>query len=576
MPLSQWAEAEFKLPERGSATPGPFRCWPPQREIMDTMGDPNYEWVTVMKSARVGYTKGLMAAMGNMAANSPCAAILLVPTEDDARGMAVDELDPCFQDTPVLAGLIQTGRLDGRNTLTMRSYPGGSIKILAAKAPRNLRRHDAKVLFVDEVDGMVTTSEGDPVRLAVRRTMAHADRKIIIGSTPTTKGASRIEKFYSQSDMRIFEVLCPECSDYAEICWDHIKWDHGKPETAQWCCPHCGCLIPESAKFDMVTAGRWRATKPQVVGHAGFHWTALTSFFVKASWAELAAEYEAASETGPEDMQVFVNTILGLPYEAAELAKTTPELLHARREDYGPDRVPSQVLLVTGSVDVQPDRFEVQVWGWGMDDEAWVLDHLVVHADPSDPRDWDKLGDALGHEYMHPCGRGLRIESVTIDSGFMTQRVYDYCREAQASFRPYFATKGMPGQGKPVWRESDLKIKGGGKLYLVGVDDAKTTWYRRLAKTAGPGMVHFPNQLELTYFKQVVSEIIKTHYKAGLPVREWILPPGKRNEALDTAVGNLAARARLQVDYGARLAGMQPVNKVDVGKAAAEIAHMLR
>jgi len=94
------------------------------------MGDPLITRVTVIKPTRIGYTKCLMAALGATAATDPCAMILLVPTDDDARGFAVDEVEPSFEATPALRGLIKTGRVDGRNTLTMKTIAGGgSLKI---------------------------------------------------------------------------------------------------------------------------------------------------------------------------------------------------------------------------------------------------------------------------------------------------------------------------------------------------------------------------------------------------------------------------------------------------------------
>jgi phage terminase large subunit GpA-like protein len=572
--LCQWAEENFRLPQRSSAQPGRFTPWPPQREVLDAMGDPLIERVTVMKSARVGYTKGLMAALGSLAVNTPCSVILLVPTDDDARGMAVDEVEPSFAETPALEGLLMTGRLDGRNTLTMKSFPGGSLKILAAKAPRNLRRHDAKALLIDEVDAMTVTPEGDPVRLCEKRTLAHPDRKIICGSTPTIKGLSRIEKFYAQSDARVYETPCPECAAFSEIVWEQINWTEGHPETAEWCCPNCGSLIAEKHKFGMVSRGRWRATRPDVKGHAGFHLTALTSMLAKASWAELAAEWEQAQAAGPEDIQVFVNTVLGRPYEMSEEARTTPDALYERRDDYGPAELPEGVLLITAFADVQADRFEVQFWGWGRDDEVWVIDHAKIACDPTDTRSWDHLDAAFGRRFRHPLGRELGVESAGVDSGYLSQLVYDYARRAQAAYRPVYATKGVAGAGRPIWAESKLKVRGGAKIFLVGVDDAKTMLYQRLARREpGPGFVHFPGHLERDYFRQLVSERVSISYRAGLAHREWVLMPGHRNEALDTAVGCMAARYRMRIDYDARAKAMRP----DKPKmSAADVARMMR
>jgi phage terminase large subunit GpA-like protein len=54
--LSDWIERELRLPADVSALPGPVRLWPYQRETADAIGDPAVERVTVIKSARIGYT----------------------------------------------------------------------------------------------------------------------------------------------------------------------------------------------------------------------------------------------------------------------------------------------------------------------------------------------------------------------------------------------------------------------------------------------------------------------------------------------------------------------------------------
>ena len=180
--------------------------------------------------------------------------ILLVPTDDDARGIAVDEIEPAFEQSPALTGSDPLrAAIDGRNTLTVKSIiGGGSLKILAARSPRNLRRHDARKLFIDEEDAMEVTSEGDPVMLAEKRTLAHPDRKIVRGSTPTDELSSSINRAYQESDQRIFEVPCPHCGSFFEIMWEHIVWPADDPDKAACACPHCNELIEERFKTSMV------------------------------------------------------------------------------------------------------------------------------------------------------------------------------------------------------------------------------------------------------------------------------------------------------------------------------------
>jgi len=55
--LSQWADKNAYLSAESSAEGGRWRTLPYQKGIMDAITDPNVEQVTVMKSARVGYSK---------------------------------------------------------------------------------------------------------------------------------------------------------------------------------------------------------------------------------------------------------------------------------------------------------------------------------------------------------------------------------------------------------------------------------------------------------------------------------------------------------------------------------------
>lgn len=268
--LSEWIERSVFLPEGVSSLPGAVRLWPFQREIADAIGDPLVERVTLVKPVRVGFTTLLTGAMGNFCANDPAPILSLLPTEADCRDYMVSDVEPVFAASPSLASILSDeSETGGRNTLLSKRFPGGSLKVVAAKAPRNLRRHNVRVLFIDEADGMDVTAEGSPILLAERRTLSFADRKIVIGSTPVFEETSHVLRAYAQSDARIYEVPCPECGEHHEIRWKDIQWPEGEPAKAHYVCPACGSVIEERHKPAMVAGGRWRATRPDVQGHAG-------------------------------------------------------------------------------------------------------------------------------------------------------------------------------------------------------------------------------------------------------------------------------------------------------------------
>ena len=440
--LSEWIEREIVLPEGTSALPGKVRLWPYQREIADAISDPLIERVTLVKPVRVGFTTLLTGAIGSFVANEPAPILCLLPTEADARDYVVSDIEPIFAASPALRGALSADVEEGqRNTLLSRRFPGGSLKIVAAKAPRNLRRHSARVLIVDEADACEIGAEGNPIRLAERRTLSFANRKIIIGSTPLFEDTSHVLRAYGESDARVYEVACPDCGGCTEILWGMIEWPEGAPERAAFRCPHCKALIDERHKAGMVAAGQWRATRPEVQGHAGFRLNALISLLANAAWGKLAAEFVAARDD-PAELQTFVNTILAQGWREAG-AEIDESALSARGEPFGLDSIPPEVLVLTAGIDVQDDRLEITITGWTRDGTALVLAHVVLWCSPDDDTTWLELDELLKTRWPHPLGGKLRIDATAIDSGYATDRVYSFAFPRAS--RRVMASKGASG-----------------------------------------------------------------------------------------------------------------------------------
>jgi phage terminase large subunit GpA-like protein len=541
--LSQWLEAHVRLPEGTSALPGPIRLYPYQREIADVISDRGIERVTFVKPVRVGFTTLLVGGIASFVANDPCPVLVLMPTESDARGIVVDEIEPTFAATPAVAGALEADRDEAaRNTLAHRRFPGGSLKVVAAKAPRNLRRHTARVLFVDEADAMEVGAEGSPILLAEKRTLSYPDRKIVIGSTPLYEETSHVLRAYAQSDQRVFEVPCPGCGAFAEMLWSHIEWESGRPETAAFRCPACQEAIAEAHKAEMVSRGRWRAQAPSVRAHAGFRLNALVSGLANASWGALAAEFLRAKDDSDE-LMVFVNTILAQGWREAGV-EVDEAALAARAERFGLDAIPADVLLVTVGVDVQDDRLEASIVGWSRT-EAFVLSHVVLWGSPDEDATWSELDELLRSRWKHPAGGTLGVDACLVDSGDRTDRVYAYCFPRIG--RRVFACKGIPGT-RPVVEPSRGKVRGG-RLMLAGVDTIKSTIYDRLARGRA---LRFSDTLAAAYFEQLASERKVVRYVRGQPIRRFERKTGARAEALDCLVYAWAARQIVPVDLDRR------------------------
>ncbi|OHV26597.1 phage terminase large subunit family protein [Rhizobium sp. RMa-01] len=548
--LSSWIERHLSLPDGVSSLPGAVRLWPFQREIADAIGDPFIERVTLVKPVRVGFTTLITGALGGYIANDPSPILCLLPTEADCRDYMVSDIEPIFAASPVLAGLIGDDQDDGgRNTILSRRFPGGSLKVVAAKAPRNLRRHNVRVLLCDEVDGMENGAEGSPILLAEKRTLSFADRKIVIGSTPVFEDTSHVLRSYGQSDARVYEVPCPECGDFHEIGWGDIQWPAGEPHRAYYVCKSCGCIIEERHKPAMVALGRWRATQPHVTGHAGFRLNALVSLLPNASWGKLASEFVAAKDD-PAHLQTFINTILAQGWR-----ETGEELddreISGRAEAFSLEEIPAGVLAITVGVDVQRDRLEVTFIGWDREGAAHVLAHLVVWGRTDQDATWHELDGVLKQRFHHPLGGEIGIDATAIDSGDgeTMEAVYRF------AFPRYgmrvFAIKGVAGN-RPWIERSKSKIQGG-RLWIVGVDGIKSHLTSCLGRNQA---IRFSKSLPAVFYEQLASERVVVRYSRGQPQRRFERVPGRQAEALDCCVYAFAARQLLNINWDQRRADL--------------------
>lgn len=532
VPLAEWIESSVYIPASASALPGRMQLWPFQRGWCEAIEDPEIERITILKGARIGYTQWLSATLAHFVANAPAPIIALQPTADDARDFSV-ELESLFEASPTLRGLLSDDADEsGRSTMLARRFPGGSLKFLAAKSPRNLRRHTTRFLAMDEIDGYEVTQEGDPIKLAEMRTLTFRDRKILAGSTPVFDFGP-ITRLYDQSDKRIYECCCPECHDFSEITWPSIQWKEDDPESAHWVCPKCGCVIEERFKPQMVAQGRWRATAPDVKGHAGFAINCLISPHHNAKWSKLAAEFLQAKKA-PETLQVFTNTILGQPWKT-EGEDFDEHELFARREAFSLDNMPPETLWITAGVDCQDDRIEIVLMGHTETD--WlVLDHRVFWGPIDGDTIWQELDSLLKETWRHPTGGMIRIDACAVDSGDggHLETVMGFCRPRFG--RRVVPIKGIPGFSRAIFQRSGTK---GQHLWLVGVDAAKSALFARVGRNQG---IRFGEALPPIFFEQFASERRVVRYVRGKPEARFERIKGKRAETLDASVYALAVR----------------------------------
>lgn len=519
---------------------------------MDSVNEPGIHTLVVMSCAQVGKTETINNIFGYFIHFDPSPMLIVQPTIEMGKTWSKDRLTPMVRDTKELQDCFSANRSrDSSNTILHKNFAGGHVTVAGANSPASLASRPVRIIGLDEIDRYPVSAgkEGDPVELARRRSSTFWNRFVIETSTPTVKGASRIDESFEQSDQRHFFVECPACKDRNTLHWEHIQFDKESPHTSTgWCCPGCGTFHPEKDQLRIIATVEPRALSTSH-GIAGFHLNELYSTW--RTWSEVVIDFLKARQAQKQGdltlMQVWVNTSLGESYEPLA-HKVSHSKLYKRREDYSAE-VPQPVNLLTIGADVQIDRVEFEVTGWAAGEECFAIDYQILRGDLHQPAYWQKLAGLLRQTYRRADGLVLAPRLVCIDSGgAFTDEVYQFCRRfSKGDFIPI---KGASQAGKPIITIPAKPNRAGVRLAMIGTDTAKEQTYGRYeVADPGPGYCHWPKKdcFDSSYFRQLTAERKKKKYVLGRPRFEWTLAKGTSNEASDCRVYSFAAMRALKL-----------------------------
>ena len=550
--VSQWADEYRRLSPEASAEPGRWNTdrAPYQRAIMDAVNDARCEDIIIMSSAQVGKTELILNIIGYYIDYDPSPILVLQPTLEMAQTFSKDRLAPMLRDTPALKGKVKDARSrDSGNTILHKTFPGGHITMVGANSAAGLASRPIKVVLMDEVDRYPASAgtEGDPIKLAEKRTTTFWNRKKIKVSTPTIKGRSPIEKEFLTSSMEEWNVPCPCCGKYQPYEWGRIHFSDVTME-CKFCLEHI------SERDWKSNPGKWVAAKENNKKR-GFHLNELASPW--KHWEEIIEDFKEADRDRKqgdiEKLKTFVNTALGEPWEERGEAADDNVLL-SRRERYNAD-LPDGVLLVTAGVDVQDDRFEVEITGWGKGYESWGILYKKIKCNPEQEGAWDKLEQFLDTELYFENGNSLLIAATCIDTGgHFTSETYKFLKKMERKQKKIFGIKGMGGEGIPLINKISTNNVEKVRIFILGVDSGKEILMTRL-KTVdeGPGYCHFPINADRgydeTYIKGLTSEQRVVSVKDNRATLKWVKKSGTRNEPLDLRNYSTAAAEILRPDW---------------------------
>lgn len=506
--------------------------------------------------------------IGQRIHQAPCPMMMVRPTIDSAEEWSKIRFRGLVDASPALRNLVVEGRQSGNkasSVILQKMFPGGSLDIEGANSPSGLASKSICVLILDEEDRFPhsVVAEGSPSALAEMRTTAfHGRRKIIRTSTPTVLDESVIWDHFLKTDQCHYHVPCPCCGEYQRLYWRHpesgeycVVWPKGEPWKAVYRCPVCAGEWKNREKAEILPVGRWVSS---TVGRPNWRGAQLSTLYAPVGWDDfpkLAQEWEDSHPNGQIDREklvVFINTRLGECWEdRMDTALDNNELL-TRREPlvkYPAERVgriPDHASMLLGTVDVQSNRLELHMAAWGLARENWSVRRETFWGDTGKDQVWEDMHQFVQlTPWLNVSGQRLAVVVVGIDTGYATDKVYEFIRSHQGW--GYLPLKGEDGLDRllidPRPHTSGRKF-GGLPFVMVGTDEAKRMTYAMLRiKDPGPQYCHFALDAgyEEEQFQQIIVErLVKRYDKTGHARFVWVKPPGKSNEMLDLFGYNLA------------------------------------
>lgn len=592
MTAVEWADKHFYMSAESSYNEGRWQTAPFQIAILNAMGNDLIRVVNFVKSARIGYTKLLMANIGYKIQHKRRNVMMWSPTDPDAESISKTHVKGLIRDVPVMMDLAPWfERKHTDNTLDQKVFSNRrTLWIRGGKASRNYREKSADEVIYDELSNFDADveGEGDPVTLGDKRLDGAVYPKSIRGSTPKKAGSCQVSKAAEESPYRMrFHIPCPHCGREQHLKWGGkdcaygLKWEKNalnEAVKAWYACEHCAAIFFHQDMVKASHAGRWICEETGISTRDAMEWQDAAGQPIRAprsvafycwaiystwsTWLSIVDEWLKV-KGDREKLITFMNTTRGEVWEEDQGPKLDWETLYARREVYG--AVPRQALVLMGGIDTQDDRYEGRVWAFGLGEEAWMVHRFILTGDPASEELRRKVALELHRQFTREDGTIMRVERWCWDAGghYSDEVAKDSVKHGPRWVIPIF---GASTYGKPI---ANFPKRRKNKVYKteVGTDNAKELIYSRLRIdvpipwVATPGCVHFPHNDQICdedELKQIVAEKKKAVMIKGKRELRWDAG-GRRNEALDCFVYAVAALRISQMRFGCNLEDLERI-----------------
>lgn len=503
---------------------------------MAALTDRRYLTTAIVGPARSGKTTVGQNWLLQSVAVDPADFLVVAQTDDMIESYVKREIEPMIDLHPEMRN--RSGKRVKDRSLHFKRFEGMFAEFVSASYSNLINKSVARGI-VTELDACPIHEGGDAYTLIdIRRQTFGNESMVLVESHPdlaqgidASRWTAGIMKIYGDSNRQTWWWPCPECNGYSSptpgttrsmtLHYDDDAELDEIASSARLLCPCCGYLIEDNMRRAMNVDGKWVAAgqtiseEGEVTGSpissntAGFWITGLMSPFVIGGIGALARDYVKAKrhfEATGDDSDLRAATVkrLGIPYQSPNSARNIDAEVIAARADPALKlgEVPDGVRFLTAAVDVQANRFEMIVRGWGVGAESWIIDRRIVMADTAQSAEaWAEMVSFVT-ETVYPLAtdrtRGMKILAAGYDSGGsegVTLQAYGAWRNARFS---RVAKNFGKADGRDLW--SLLPLKGASSMNapLLSVRYPDSQRRDRFARSDGAVPVGFfePNRIK--------------------------------------------------------------------------------
>lgn len=561
---------------------GGKRLWSPDltpyvAAIQDALDDKVHRFVAVAGPGRSGKSVAGENHIFRRMRNGPLTDVIIyLQASSDCDSYADKEFRDFFDLHDEIKAKI--GPKPEDNKRKFKRVSDRAIQLLPANMG-NIRQKEATFIWASEIDGYrASVRDGFKDNIATRMQTSGHQAKGYIESHPDCGWTSGIAPIWQDSTRGVWYWPCTSCGGWSstnpladkefhmtlnverpEGLSDDELLDHVEKHAAL-VCPHCGTLLGESDRTEMLAGGRWVfagetidakgnvAGEPRDSDTAGFWIHGTMSPFI--GLGELVRKYVAAvvffeKTRKPERLKEVVVKTLGEVYEGAgDKRPVDPKALMARDRTFAAKTVPEEVKFITAAVDIGGAKFDVLLTGWDLEGRSWLIDRFTIvqngdrRVSPAERiEDWmvlktlvlDRLTPIVGDD-GEETGLALPVAAMACDlhgNPGVTPNAREFARrmallgvawgKGSRAWQKVRLVRGGSSKNAPEVPPSGRKVSvddQGNKIeptvleWTLNVDKLRWKTMERLAAEDGsPGCVEFGDGLPRAAFEELAGEV---------------------------------------------------------------------